>query len=340
MIADSALLGKILPHHLERKAILYVRQSSAHQVLHNRESSALQYAMRGRLAELYHFVEDEPDRFLHATVGILLAAVSRLHEADRRGDDEFAPPRLLVSSRQGALPEKIELILVQTPLQTQQEAVVAMSWRIDRLLIDQHGIDDAAHLDQLLPVAAVASEARDLARRDRTDLEKAEAIRRMVSDNIPTSRHHGAPKHGDALLAGLVRCRRCGRKLTLRYSGTQHNIPRYSCSRGWLDNGEPRCIAFGGLRVDDAIEAELLRVVEPGAIAAAIAAEAEAGQRRDQARHALVRELEAARYVSDRALPPIRCRRSREPPRRQRAGSALEQGPDARRRGGSEDRRP
>jgi hypothetical protein len=25
---------KIRPHHLERKAILYVRQSSAHQVLH------------------------------------------------------------------------------------------------------------------------------------------------------------------------------------------------------------------------------------------------------------------------------------------------------------------
>jgi predicted site-specific integrase-resolvase len=40
---------KIGPHHLERKAILYVRQSSAHQVLHNRESSALQYAMRDRL---------------------------------------------------------------------------------------------------------------------------------------------------------------------------------------------------------------------------------------------------------------------------------------------------
>jgi hypothetical protein len=37
MISD-----KVRPHHLERKALLYVRQSSAHQVLHNRESSALQ----------------------------------------------------------------------------------------------------------------------------------------------------------------------------------------------------------------------------------------------------------------------------------------------------------
>src|ERR1700739_2979186 len=47
MISD-----KVQPHHLERKALLYVRQSSAHQVLHNRESSALQYAMRDRLTAL------------------------------------------------------------------------------------------------------------------------------------------------------------------------------------------------------------------------------------------------------------------------------------------------
>src|SRR3954467_14457403 len=118
------------------------------------------------------------------------------------------------------------------------------------------------------------------------DWERAEAIRRMVSENIPKSRHHGAPKHGDALLAGLVRCRRCGRKLTVRYTGAKHDIPRYSCWRGLLDNGEPRCIAFGGLRVDDAIEDALLRVVEPGALAAAAEAEAQVASRRDQVREA------------------------------------------------------
>lgn len=37
---------KIGPHHLEGKAILYVRQSSAHQVLHNRESSTPLVAAR------------------------------------------------------------------------------------------------------------------------------------------------------------------------------------------------------------------------------------------------------------------------------------------------------
>jgi hypothetical protein len=69
-----------------------------------------------------------------------------------------------------------------------------------------------------------------------------------------------------------------------------------------MDNGEPRCIAFGGLRVDDAIEAALLGVVGPGAIAAAVTAEQEAGQRRDQVREALKRDLEAARFAADRAF--------------------------------------
>ena len=37
---------KIKPHHLERKALLDVRQSSAYQVHNNLESQKLQYAMQ------------------------------------------------------------------------------------------------------------------------------------------------------------------------------------------------------------------------------------------------------------------------------------------------------
>jgi DNA invertase Pin-like site-specific DNA recombinase len=43
---------KIRPHHLQRKAILYIRQSSAYQVLHNLESQKLQYAMQEHLHRL------------------------------------------------------------------------------------------------------------------------------------------------------------------------------------------------------------------------------------------------------------------------------------------------
>jgi hypothetical protein len=43
---------KIRAQHLERKAILYVRQSSAYQVMDNLESQELQYAMEERLRQL------------------------------------------------------------------------------------------------------------------------------------------------------------------------------------------------------------------------------------------------------------------------------------------------
>ena len=78
---------KISPHHLERKAILYVRQSSAHQVLHNRESGALQYAMRDRLATLgwscIETIDDDLGR--SAAGGVTRAGFDRMVAEVRAG---------------------------------------------------------------------------------------------------------------------------------------------------------------------------------------------------------------------------------------------------------------
>ena len=43
---------KIKPQHLTRKAVLYVGQSSPHQVMHNQESRSLQYGMKDLLRHL------------------------------------------------------------------------------------------------------------------------------------------------------------------------------------------------------------------------------------------------------------------------------------------------
>lgn len=50
--ATAMSADKIGAQHRARKAVLYVRQSSAHQVQHNRDSRVLQYAMRDRLVQL------------------------------------------------------------------------------------------------------------------------------------------------------------------------------------------------------------------------------------------------------------------------------------------------
>ena len=42
----------IQPTHLKRKAVVYIRQSTPHQVVNNQESLRLQYALRERACEL------------------------------------------------------------------------------------------------------------------------------------------------------------------------------------------------------------------------------------------------------------------------------------------------
>lgn len=418
---------KIGAHHLERKAILYVRQSSAHQVLHNRESSALQYAMRDRLAALgwSHIETVDDDLGRSAAGGVARAGFDRMVAEVCLGKVGAVAAREVSRFARNSRDwqQLIEMCRVVDTVLIDQEAVYAPRQGNDRLLLGLKGSLNEYELDLLrqrslsaryekarrgelvvtvpigflkagdriekdpdrriqeaialvfdkvaelgsarqallwfleqgldLPVryangdvtwrrpnyatihrmianpiyggayaygksrsmpgydgrSGIRRKARDEwlalipdAHEGYVSWERAEEIRKMVSDNVPTSRHHGAPKHGDALLAGLFRCKRCGRKVTVRYTGSNHNIPRYSCWRGLLDNGEPRCIAFGGLRVDDAIEEALLGVVEPGAIAAAVEADRNMASQRDQVQDALLRDLEAARYAADRAF--------------------------------------
>jgi hypothetical protein len=43
--SSAAWSSKLKPDHYERSAIVYVRQSTAQQVLHHRESAARQYSL-------------------------------------------------------------------------------------------------------------------------------------------------------------------------------------------------------------------------------------------------------------------------------------------------------
>src|SRR5258705_4786404 len=71
---------------------------------------------------------------------------------------------------------------------------------------------------------------------------------------------------GRALLSGLMTCGRCGRRLGVAYTGNPQSRPVYRCDKPNLLMGLPRCMTFGGPRVDAAIAKELLRTVEPMAI--------------------------------------------------------------------------
>lgn len=53
-------------------------------------------------------------------------------------------------------------------------------------------------------------------------------------------------------------CGRCARRLSVAYTGNPQSGPVYRCDKPNLMMGLPRCMTFGGPRVDAAIARELL----------------------------------------------------------------------------------
>lgn len=421
---------KLKPHHLERKAILYVRQSSAYQVIHNLESQKLQYAMQKRLHELgwreVEVVDDDLGRSAAGTVAragferlvaevcggqigaVLSIEASRLARNGRdwhhlielcglvgaividpeRVYDPRSPNDRLLLGLKGSLNEyELDLLrqrsvearhekakrgeplitapigyikteeqrLEKNPDRRVQEAISLVfqkfrelgTVRQTLLWFREHELElpTQTHRGELFwtrpsyrsvyrlitsPVYGGAyvygkteqvvhyenGEPRHRSRHKPREQwlalipnahevyiswEESESIRRSVRENAPGAEQPGAAKRGAGLLTGLLRCRRCGRKLTVRYTGSQHEVLRYTCNRGWLDHGEARCIAFGGVPVDDMIGKQVLAVVQPAAIEAAVLAGKEQKQRDEEVLAGLERDLEAARYAAQRA---------------------------------------
>ena len=71
---------------------------------------------------------------------------------------------------------------------------------------------------------------------------------------------------------------------------------RYLCINGHINQGVPKCISFGGVRIDQAVSEEVLKVVQPVAIDAALRTAEQTSQRQDERARVIELELEQARY--------------------------------------------
>jgi len=421
---------KISPHHLERKAILYVRQSTAYQVMHNQESRRLQYAMRERLQQFgWQEVEviDEDlgcsasgtvvrsgfermvaDVCLGKVGAVAAREVSRFARNSREWqqlvevcrlvdtllidlDVVYAPrqsnDRLLLGlkgslneyeldllrqrslearyekARRGELvisapvgylktedqklemdpdrrvQERIQLIFkkfselgsvrqtllwfLEEDLQVPARAIKgSLSWKRPRYSSIHSVLTNPAYAGAYVfgriehGSRYENGQVRKVVRRRPRDQwislipnhhagyitwERFEQITEMIAGNCLGNGQPGAAKQGASLLAGILRCRRCGRKLTVGYTGKQSCYLRYACLRGCLDCGDKKCISFGGVPVDERISQEVLRVVQPAAIQAAVAASHDVASQQDAVLSSLQSDLEAARYAASRA---------------------------------------
>jgi len=101
---------------------------------------------------------------------------------------------------------------------------------------------------------------------------------------------------GRSLLAGLLRCRRCGHTLQISYSGRDSTSPEFRCLRRHQQTGSVPCVSCAGKCVEDAVAQQMLQAIEPHAIEAAIEAARRVDERQREQRQALVLEIAQARY--------------------------------------------
>jgi len=101
---------------------------------------------------------------------------------------------------------------------------------------------------------------------------------------------------GRALLAGLICCARCGRRLNVAYTGRRYPRPVYRCDKPNVQLGQRRCFSLAGKRIDETIAAQMLLAAAPMATEAAEEAKRMLRDEDQDRRRIAELELQQAQY--------------------------------------------
>src|SRR6195256_937530 len=129
------------------------------------------------------------------------------------------------------------------------------------------------------------------------EFERNLAVIANNATGMSSSLARGAAREGELLLPGLLRCGHCGRKLHVHYS----KGGRYNCYGARTNHGAARCISISGLSIDAAISNEVLRVLKPLGIEAALKAIKAQSSTMTAAERQLELSLQQARYEAAHA---------------------------------------
>jgi DNA invertase Pin-like site-specific DNA recombinase len=125
----------------------------------------------------------------------------------------------------------------------------------------------------------------------------------LIADNANGKSYmgRGSIRRGEALLPGLFRCARCGRRLHVQYTGKGGNTQRYVCKGEFSAKAVNNCIGFGGMRVDRVVAQEVLDRLQPLGIEAALAAMEAGNERHGDKKKQIENAITQAQYEAARA---------------------------------------
>jgi len=136
---------------------------------------------------------------------------------------------------------------------------------------------------------------------DWATFEENQRMIRRNSVNWQGDESMAAIRAGQGLLAGLLRCGHCGRKLHVRYWGGRGTNARYLC-KGDYDDGGQYCIGFGGASVDRRLGQELLKAISHLGVEASLKAIEELSAGDVAQRVALSSKLKQMEYEARKAF--------------------------------------
>jgi DNA invertase Pin-like site-specific DNA recombinase/DNA-binding MarR family transcriptional regulator len=134
-------------------------------------------------------------------------------------------------------------------------------------------------------------------------VEQYERNMQRMDANRSRAQSMGAVRDGPALLAGLVRCGRCGMKMTVRYQRGPGGVPQpvYVCGMANVTWADERCQQLAGKCVDDYVASLALQAMAPAALEISLAAAEQEEDQRAEADRIWRQRLERADYAADRA---------------------------------------
>jgi Recombinase zinc beta ribbon domain len=146
-------------------------------------------------------------------------------------------------------------------------------------------------------------------------VEAYQANLARLAANAAHAKTPGVVRAGSALLSGLARCGRCGRRMTVRYHVRQQTTqPEYVCARQLTDYGAAgRCQALAGACVDALVTQQVLAALAPAAVEVSLQAVEQVTAERAELERLWAQRLERAQVAVDRAR---RCYRLAEPENR------------------------
>jgi len=130
--------------------------------------------------------------------------------------------------------------------------------------------------------------------------ERFVANQERLRQNCARYASKGTPRNGEALLGGLLFCRRCGSRLSVGYSGSQYR-PRYKCLHGFIGYGLAKCQSLSAGPLDDFIGGRVLDVLKPATVELSLSAVEQTKKERQRLAKLRRQRLERSQYEADRA---------------------------------------